>query len=153
MSSPEQNAWVQRVLGCRIETSDPTATAGAGSFAEALAAWRDASETVDSQIESLAKVLRETGDEDLIDIAEFGLSAVTDDHKVPLMAALMDLGDGTPETIAKGGAKALTMIQAFQAHIETDERVAACENNPAGVVVSIRATLGPPLGRLAASLA
>ena len=118
----------------------------------ARAAWETAMETVDGQIAALQQMLRGSGDEELEEIAEFGLNAVTAGHKVPLMAAMMEIGAGSAETLAKSGPKALAMVQAFRGHIESDERVAACDENP-GVPVSIRATLGPALAGLEAALA
>ncbi len=161
MSSTEQNAWVGRVLGVTVSGASQgvspgvslgVSPGGAAGFPAALAAWRDAAETVDGQIAQLARALRDTGDDDLADIAEFGLNAVTAGHKVPLMAALMMLGSGDPPAMAKFGAKALKTVQAFRGHIESDERVAACDDNPFGVAVSIRAMLGPALAGLETAL-
>ena len=118
----------------------------------ARAVWETAMETVDGQIGALQQVLRGSGDEELEEIAEYGLNAVTAGHKVPLMAAMMEIGAGSPESLARSGPKALAMVQAFRAHIDGDERVAACDENPE-VPVSIRATLGPALAGLEAALA
>ena len=49
------------------------------------------------------------------------------------------------------GPKLLKAIQEFRTHIETDERVEACDTNPYGVAMSIRATLGPALAALDAA--
>jgi hypothetical protein len=139
-----------------LDTASAPAPGGAKAdparWAAARAAWQDASDTVDAQMAALQKVLRDSGDEELEEIAEYGLNAVTDGHKVPLMTAIMEIGSGTPETLAKSGAKALAAVQAFKAHIESDERVAACDENP-DVPVTIRATLGPALAGLEAALA
>ena len=153
MAKPEQNAWVERVLGVAVQAGSEPSVSGSNDVQAAIAAWREASEAVDSQIEALAQALRQTGDPELADIAEFGLNAVTGDHKVPLMAALFDVGSGSPENMGKVKAKALAMVQAFQTHIDTDDRVAVCDNNPAQIPVSVRATLGPSLRQLAAALA
>jgi hypothetical protein len=122
-------------------------------WATARTAWQDAIETVDSQISALQRALRETTDEELEEIAQYGMNAVTNNHKVPLMAALMEVGPGTAESLAKSGPKALAAVQAFKKHIESDARVAACDQNPLGVAVSIRSTLSPALAGLEAALA
>jgi hypothetical protein len=118
----------------------------------ARAAWQDAIEAVDSQISALQRALRETGDEELEEIAQYGLNAVTNNHKVPVMAAVMEIGSGSAESLAKSGPKALAAVQAFKKHIESDQRVAACDQNPLGAAVAIRATLGPALAKLEAAL-
>jgi hypothetical protein len=161
--SETKNAWVRRVLGVdpenvggRISPSgDDRSRSGqsAVSFATARDALRDASESVDGQIAALARALRASGDEELEEISGFGMNALTGGHKVPLMAALMELGSGSPEHVAKSGAKALRLVRAFRQHLETDERIAVCDDNPAGVPVSIRATLVPALATLEAALA
>jgi hypothetical protein len=113
----------------------------------------DAMHTVESQLSKLADGLFATNVSELSEIAEFGLSAVTGNYRVPMMAALMALGPATPETLAKSGDKAIAAVQAFRKHIDTDERVAACERNPLGVPVTIRTTLGPALDALEAAIA
>lgn len=152
-SSETQNAWVERVLG----VTRKSATSAPGNATErwraARGAWGDAIEAVDGQIEKLAQALRATGQPILKEIADVGLNGVTKNHKVPLMAALMEIGGGAPESLAKSGRKALALAQAFRQHIETDARIAACDNNPLNIAVSIRGTLGPALAGLERTLA
>ena len=140
-----------QVLGAAAPTAAPPVDLA--RWTAARSAWQDASDTVDGQISALQKMLRESGDEELEEIAEYGLNGITGNHKVPLMAALMEIGAGSAESIAKGRPKAIPLIQAFRTHIESDERVAACDDNPGGVAVSIRATLVPALAGLEAALA
>ena len=107
----------------------------------ALADWMTASETVDGQISTLQNVLKQSDDEDLHEIAEYGLNALTADHKVKLMAAMQD---------ARGGAaNALDNLRqtaaSFRSHLESSGSVSACDSNPFGVSMSIRATLVPAL--------
>ena len=87
--------------------------------ATARNAWQDAMDAVDSQIAALQQVLRGSGDEDLEEIAEYGLNAVTGNHKVPLMAALMDIGTGTPsaEALARVHALKTGRLMACAVHI------------------------------------
>ena len=152
----EHDEWVARVLGARIVRSAGGGAPGgkrSPEFAKARDALRDAMETVDGQIDSLAHALRATGAPVLKEIAEYGLNAVTANHKVKLMAAIMSLGAGSPEAMAKGSAKALGLVRDFRTHIETDARVAACDANPLDLPVSIRDTLKPALAQLEAALA
>ena len=145
--------WVERVLGVKVPGR--TAAAGAASasgWAAARQGWQAASEVVDRQIASLQAVLRQTGDDRLEEIAEFGLNGLTGNHKVPLMTLLLALGDGDPAKLRKAGPKALGLIDAFRKHLEGSEEVEVCDGNPFGVLVSIRATLVPALAGLAAAL-
>ena len=81
-------------------------------------------------------------------IADFGLNAVTGGFKVPLMAALAGAERGAAADIAK----LAELIPRFRAHLESDERVEVCDDNPFGVAMSIRATLVPALDKLASGL-
>lgn len=120
-------------------------------WADAKEVWTRASDTVDAQIVKLQAALKKSDDEELVEIAEFGLNAVTGGFKVPLMAVIRDLdsaGAPKPETIAK----ARNIVADFHAHINSDERVAVCDDNPFGVAMSIRATLGEALAQMAKAL-
>ncbi len=155
MSDPvnksKQDAWIARVLGVQF----PAVVSADGQDSDqrwqmACQAWRAASEAIDGQMGALQKALRASGDPELIDIAEFGLNAVTGDHKVRLTALLSELG--SPAAAQKSGAKTLALLSDFKTHIETDPRVAACDANPIAVPVSIRATIAPALAGLQAAL-
>jgi hypothetical protein len=146
--SAAQRAWVRRVLG--VELPVPGAQGGGADIGAARAAWTQAMEQVDAQIAALQAALRKSDDPVLRDIAEFGLNGVTGHHKVRVMAALHELGSGPPT--ASAAAKALGVIEPFRTHLETDDRVAACDENPFGAAVSIRATLVPPLAMLQRAL-
>ena len=145
--------WLQRVLGFGVPAGAPaSATGPAPDWASARQGWQAASEAVDGQISGLQAVLRKTGDDQLEEIAEFGLNGVTGNHRVPLMAALMELGDGNPATLGKAGPKALGIIDAFRSYLESSEQVEVCDANPFGAPVAIRATLVPALAQMAAAL-
>ena len=135
--------------------SDAKATAGAidlKALEVALQTWRTASETVDSQLSRLQEVLLATDDEELVEIAEFGLNAVTGDFKVPLMTALMNLDRAAEKDKAKLATAVLTAAAEFKTHIARSEQVAVCDDNPFGVQVSIAATLGPALDQFEKAL-
>ncbi len=134
--------------------------AGEAGLAAALAAWakrraeyRDASELVDRQIAALQAVLRQSDDEDLEEIAEAGLNAVTGNFRVSMMAAMAEVDAASGPAFRTAAAKAMRNIEAFQDHIGSDERVEAVDENPFGVTVSIRETLGGALSGLRDALA
>jgi len=64
---------------------------------------------------------------------------------VRFMAALMEAEGGSP----KARATLAEIIPGFRQHLDSDERVEACDENPFGVAMSVRATLIPALDRLA----
>ena len=150
-----QKDYMQRVFGMGTPTDTPSGTAPANpafvkAWREAVASWRDASDVVDGQITALQSVLKGSGDSELEDIAEFGLNAVTGGFKVPLMAILQELNPSAPEPRMLGRAKSI--VAGFRGHLNTDERVLGCDENPFGVTMSVRATLGAALGSLDAAI-
>ncbi len=164
-----RNDWVRRVLGVALPgggttspdtgSASPAQTQGRAAqgratqdWAAVRATWQAASDTVDAQIAALQAALRAEGDDTLKQIAEFGMNGLTGNHKVPLMAALAELAGGDPAVVAKVGPKALGVIQAFRSFLDGDEKVAVCDDNPFGVPVAIRATLGAALAQMAAML-
>lgn len=137
-----RQAWLKRVLGVVLPEAGGASANGAGDWQAARQAWQAASDTVDGQITALQAALRQSGDETLREIAEYGLNGVTGNYKVPLMAAMAE----------QAGPKALEVIRAFRSHIEADERIEVCDDNPFGVAVTIRATLGTALAQMEAAL-
>ncbi len=179
-SSAAKMAWIVRVLGVALpataraassttklsgsardagQPADGTIDTPTGDLQTALKhwnsavlAWQTASDLVDKQMNDLAAAMRKTGHPVLTRIADLGLNGVTGDNKVPLMAAIGDIGQGDAGKLAKGRAKALETVRAFQKHLSDDPRVAVCEANPLGVAVSMRATLGDALKQMEAAL-
>jgi hypothetical protein len=134
--------WVKRVLGVDLANPPGDTRALNGS----VAAWRDALARADQQAAALQNVLRQTGDPDLQDIAEFGLNAMTANHRIKIQAALMEIERGqAPPPVVR---KALDLTGSLRAHIAADARFAACDSNPFGVAISFRETLLPPLDAL-----
>jgi hypothetical protein len=146
MADVQQNEWVARVLGVQI---------GSGSGAPAVDlhaaadAWRTASETVDAQIAALQRALLATDDEELQEIGQYGVNAVTGGFKTKLTAALMGAEAGQQSDRKKLAA----LASQFRAYLESDERVEACDENPFDVPTSIRVTLVPALDQLTRSAA
>lgn len=114
----------------------------------AVKRWQDASDTVGEQIGKLQGALKATGDDELHDIAEFGLNGITGGTRVKLMAAIHDIGSPAgPVPAGKIGAAAKA-VAAFRQQIAGDSRVEACDGNPFGVEVAIRGTFLPALAGL-----
>ncbi|MBV9757320.1 MAG: hypothetical protein JO047_09725 [Alphaproteobacteria bacterium] len=142
--------WVERVLGVRVGSGATTSPTGdfKQQWQQSFAAFRDAIETVDQQMDALGGACRQTKNAWLVNIADLGLPAVTGNFKTPLMAACLEVSSAPAEKVAGAAAKARTALANFAQHIATDPQVAGCDGNPFGVAVSIRATLGPALKSL-----
>jgi hypothetical protein len=143
----DQVAWIGRVLGVALAPAPGASpTTLAARWRAARAAWQAASDAADTQLSALNVALVARGDSDLRRIAEFGLGAVVGGQKVRLMAAIMEIGDGSDSaTFAKAGRKLAALARAFLGHLAANERVTACDENPYGVRVALRATLTPAL--------
>ena len=156
----EAAAWVRRALG--VDLPAAAAARPAPGWQGARQAWIEANDAVNDQLNGLRRALLDRardGDgeldglaEALTEIAERGLNAVTEDHRVKLMAAVMDIGNGEAASVQKSSTKALGMIGAFQTFLAGSAKIEVCDANPFGAPVSIRATLTPALQALAASL-
>lgn len=134
-------------LGAEVEELPAVPGDFLDAWPPARAAWSAGSDKVDAQIAQLQNALRGSDDDELKEIGNAGLNAVTGGFKVPLMAIMRDLDAAsgpTPEAIAK----ALKIVEGFQVHLDADERVEACDENPFNVPVSIRGTLLPALAAM-----
>ena len=147
-ASEAQKSWVTSVLGARLR--EAAGTAGPVDLPTALAAWRAALEAVDRQIAAVQNALRGAPDDELQEIAEFGLNAMTGSHKVKIQASLFEIERG--QTDPRKLAAAATLVQSFLNHIGSDRRISACDANPFGVSMSLRQTLTPALTALNTSL-
>lgn len=115
-------------------------------------------ETIDEQIVALKSALKSYQTEDaqkkavLEGIANFGFNGFTGGHKVPTMAALMDLNLSGGSESAK--AKAKLTAQAFKKYLDSSELIEYLDDPPVEfkVTMSIRATLGGALSTLIAAL-
>jgi hypothetical protein len=144
-STVAKREWVERVLGIGLPQPGRAGTPEAW-WAAARSGWQAASDAADAQIAELQKALRASGDDVLEEIAEYGVNGVTGGFKVPLMAAMreVDAAGATPAAFAK----LAKVVEGFSAHIAKDDRVMACDENPFGVAVSLRATLGGALATM-----
>lgn len=103
-------------------------------------AFQEAAESVDAQITLLQRELRGSDETDLQEIAEFGLNGLTANTRVPLLTALTAAGRGNVMLLKKAAPKIEQAATAFINQLSTDPRVAACDENPFGVPVTIIAT-------------
>lgn len=138
MADAAQQAWVLRVLGIGGE-----ATPG-GPRPKLLPIWMEAKETVDAGIDKLQSALRAEADEDLEQIAEFGLFGASEGENVRLMVALREADGGNP----KGLEKVLDAVEDYEAFLDGAPIIDLIEDNPFGVKVPLRQTLGAALKEL-----
>jgi hypothetical protein len=115
--------------------------------------WRAASEQIDSQISDLQAVLKGSDDPELAEIGQFGMNALTGNHRVKVMAAIMEIdgGDGLPPPKAR--AKITKALSALEAHVSSDRLVKAVDANPFQVKVAIAQTLATGATALKRALA
>src|SRR5262249_25563831 len=107
---------------------------------------------VNGQLNKLRTELLKEEDNELRRIAEFGLNAITNDLRVPLQAAMMDVDRAPADGKSKFIAQAEDLVDEFRDHLDSDGQVQACDSNPFGVPVSLRTTLGTALGQMKQAL-
>lgn len=135
--------------------SDGKSTAGIGPAAISAAfrkqwpavsqQWQRASASVGGQLAQLQKLLDSDDDEELEEIADAGLESCIAEFTTSMdrsLAAIERAGDALSDDALRD---VRSLIADFQTHIAKDERVIACDENPFGVMVSIRPTLGAAL--------
>ena len=117
-----------------------------------LAIWREAREEVGAQLTKLQGNLRQTGDPQLVRIADYGLNGITKRLQVGLQTALIEVDQAAGPARARAAAKAKTMVDEYVNFLKTDPAVELLDTNPFGVTVSLRDTLGKALDTLAKAL-
>jgi hypothetical protein len=149
--------WIERVLGLKV--AEPGSGGGRPhpqkfetAWPQAVGSFRSAIEAVDGQISSLQSVLKTSDFPFLRRIADAGMNGITGNHKVPVMTAIRDVSAASAGGRIKAAAKALSAVDAFATHLETDPRVQACDRNPFGITVTIRTILVPALTELRTAL-
>lgn len=155
MALIKEGAVERAVPALKTLSQDLTAAEQIGSTPtaptlDALAVWRDAKEACDVGISALQQKILSYDDPDLRRIAEFGLNGVTEGVQTALMAALFAYNS----TSGADRIKAATVVAARAAEarklLEGDAIIALVEDNPFGLKVDIRGTLGPALRQLEA---
>jgi hypothetical protein len=137
----EKRAWLRRFLGINFDAPKT----GSGPRTPLLPIWVAAKEEADAGISRLQDALRGREDEDLDAIAEYGLHGATTGQAVQLMVALREADAKTsPETLAK----VVDAVDDFRDFLDGAPIVDLIEDNPFGIHVPLRATLGPALDEL-----
>jgi len=143
--SQAQRDWVERVLS--VTLPDHTANGDlAAQWQAARDEWLQASAAADAQIAALRDALLASGDETTRAIAQNGLAPLAKGLMAPVAAAVeaVDVAEVAPVALRKLGK----VIGAVTKLLDSDPRVAACDDNPFGVAVSLRPTLGRALAAL-----
>jgi hypothetical protein len=139
------------------ETHDPSEPSGAAAFRlawrDAMGTWDHATGEVAAQLDQLAGALRDSGEEWLERIAEYGLGPMLDGPKAAVMDACLAVRSASDAALPKAVAAAKTALAAFEQHLATDPQVAACEAGEIGVPVAIRGAMDPAVKALTAALA
>ncbi len=136
-----QDQWVCRVLGADLSRD--------GGLAERWQAARDAYQAslvlADAQLAALARELQASEDDDLEEIGASQLDTLTEANRAAVLAAIRSIGAGEAAALRAGAPAVLAAVEAFRQQLDDDRRIAACDANPFGVRVAIRATLAGAL--------
>lgn len=140
----DRAAWVARVLGIDLPRSAP-----AGRI-RVLPIWQQAKEAADVEIERLQAGFRATGHPLGRIISDQGLTGFSRRLFVPMVVALMEYDAAADPTAVT--AKALSALGGVQDFVARHPAIAVLERNPFGVSVTLRATLGAAVNRIAAAI-
>lgn len=109
--------------------------------------WQLAIESIDGQIAKLQSTLKGSDDEELQEIGKFGLSGVTGNFKTPLMTVINEIDAAQGDALVAHARKAAEISGNFLNYVTSSPKVVACDENPFGVQVTIRKTLGDALSQ------
>jgi hypothetical protein len=146
--NPEQDGWVQRVLGV-----EPSRGAGSGQTPALMMEWQGAKESVDQRIEALARELREFNDPDLERIADLGLFGITNKETVGLNVALMEFDRAPAQAKGPAAGKLRASIKAYRKALDANRMVELLDTAPFSTRVALRATMYSALDRIERALA
>jgi hypothetical protein len=118
-----------------------------------LEIWQQAKEAVGSQILNLQAALRQTKEPKFLRIADLGMNGITKRLQVGLHVALMEFDQASGAARAKARGKAEALVADFQKFLQSNPEVQLVDENPFGVAVTIRESLGKALDGIAKSLA
>ncbi len=155
---PEANLRAKGGLGRKKGTAKPEGPKPLppefkDKYASASSGWNSAIGTVDGQVDALGKAMAKHDDPDIKAIAKHALAGVTGGYKQLFAAYLKAVGDGSDAAaVRKEGPGLLGAVADLRTTIEKDRQVAVMDDNPFGVAVSIKGTLGPALNELEAAL-
>lgn len=131
--------------------SAPAAASPEGAASDPLVIWQQAKDAVDAQLSALQDTLRKTGVRALVEIAD-QLDQVTLRFRTSLNIALINLNQAAPAQKAPARIKALKVVNQYQARLGSDEAIAGADENPFGIPVTMRDTLGEALDKIESQL-
>jgi hypothetical protein len=148
-ATASQNAWIERVLGYRFANAPQRRLSRKPPSAyvsiRGREIWRAAREKVGTEITALEQHLRAMPDPEMQRIATFGLNGATGKLSVGLLAALSEADGVPPEQQPTARKKARAIVADYQTFLRESRLVRLLDENPFGVPVTIRATLGNAL--------
>lgn len=138
-------------LAEEMEGSDRKEAPDASSSEDVLEIWRDAKETVDEGISKLQDLLRGQDHPVLARIADMGLNGVTEGNQTALVKALFEFNAATGADKSKRSKDLQAQVGAYAEFLSSSPIVALVEDNPMGIAVPIRATLGSALRKISST--
>lgn len=117
--------------------------------ADVLEIWRDAKESVDEGITKLQSALRENDHPALSRIADLGLNGVTEGNQTALAKALFEFKAASGAQKAKSARALEAQVAVYAKFLASDPVLDLVENNPFGVSLPLRSTLGTALRQIA----
>ncbi len=147
-----QNAWVERVLGHRFAaraTRRPVRQPPAAYVSiRGRQIWREAREKVGAEIGALTQHLRSMPDPEMRRIAEFGLNGATGKLSISLLTSLSEADAASPDQQPAVRGKARAVVAQYRGFLQQNALVRLLDENPFGIPVTIRATLGAALAEI-----
>jgi hypothetical protein len=150
VATKEQNAWIKQALGIDVGGQDAASPA-----IDVSTLWREAKEATDQRLGLLAGKLRDTGDPDLVRIADFGLFGISGGGKgvnVALNKAMIEYAGSGTDKRPHAAQQLRKAVQQYRATLASNEAVRLVDNNPFGVNVAVATTLGAALEQIERAL-
>ncbi|UWQ46938.1 hypothetical protein [Leisingera aquaemixtae] len=135
-------------LKALIKALDAPAEAEAPQ-ADVMEIWQAAKEDVDRGVSELQAALRSQNHPVLAQIADAGLTGVTDGNQTALMKALFEMKSATGEARKAAAQALLAQIAAYLKFLKNDPVITMVEDNPFGVSVPVKAPLTSALRQMA----
>jgi hypothetical protein len=129
-------------------------TAVNAKLAPARQSWKSASDAVDKQVEAIKAAILKENDDQLRDIANFGLTGIDGGFRFKLNTALTEVEKASdPAARKKASAAAQAAMKELLKHVNGDDRVKVLADPPNGwPKVTFKDTINPALTELAKAL-
>ena len=116
--------------------------------------WQNAKESIDGKLEQLARELRALDDEDANQVAEFGLFGLTSGGEtVKLMKALAEYDGADAGKRPQAGAALREAASTYRTQLDANPVAGMLDDNPFGIELGLRETLGGALQEIESALA